>query len=141
MKDGICSECDLPFLKQFWIGRRHGLLKELINLYKYHSIRVCALVFADLIAELYGDYLKSHTIVPLPTIEKHIRERGFDHTKKLAKAVAKTCGAKCAYLLARGNDCVQVGANEETRRKQAKTAYKVRNKTPICDRVVLLDDV
>ena len=117
------------------------MLKELINLYKYHSIRACAWIFADLIAELYGDYLNNHIIVPLPTIEKHVRERGFDHTKKLAKAVAKTCEAKCAYLLVRGNDCVQVGSNEETRRKQAETAYKVRKGAPICDRIVLLDDV
>ena len=95
----------------------------MINLYKYRSIRACALVFAELIAELYGDYLKNDVIVPLPTIEKHIRERGFDHTRKLAKTVAK------------------VGSNEETRRKQAETAYRVRKNTPICDRVVLLDDV
>lgn len=113
----------------------------MINLYKYRSIRACALVFAELIAELYGDYLKNDVIVPLPTIEKHIRERGFDHTRKLAKTVAKACGAKCAYLLVRGNDFVQVGSNEETRRKQAETAYRVRKNTPICDRVVLLDDV
>ncbi|MCR5572627.1 MAG: hypothetical protein K6F57_02535 [Candidatus Saccharibacteria bacterium] len=63
-------------------------MKELVNLFKYNSIKNCATVFGDLFFELFGDFLVDDVLVPLPTIAKHVRVRGFDHTKLLAKRVA-----------------------------------------------------
>lgn len=37
-----CFACDLPFLKQFYVGNREDILKKLINIYKYDSVRVCS---------------------------------------------------------------------------------------------------
>ncbi len=76
----MCNQCSLPFLKQYYVGERTDLLKDLVNLYKYRSIRNCSVVFANLFYECFGEFLKDGYIVPLPTIRKHIRERGFDHT-------------------------------------------------------------
>ena len=70
------------------MGERQELLKDLIYVFKYQSVRCCAVVFANLFFDVYGDFLRGKVIIPLPTINKHIRERGFDHTDKLAKMLA-----------------------------------------------------
>ena len=81
-------------------------------------------------------------IVPLPTIRKHIRERGFDHTKRIAKEFGKRRGLLVSEVLLRVNKTVQVGADEETREKQAAEAYAVDMEKFDADKTyLLLDDV
>ncbi len=118
-----------------------GLLKDLINIYKYKSVRVCAETFAYLLREKYGLFLEGKIVVPLPTISKHIRERGFDHIAFLAKRIAHVCGGKCEKLLKRVGNTVQVGADEMTRKKQALGAYSVANRVNFDAQYVLIDDV
>ena len=118
-----------------------GLLKDLINIYKYKSVRVCAETFAYLLKNKYGLFLEGKIVVPLPTISKHIRERGFDHMALLAKRIAYVCGGKCEKVLKRVGDTVQVGADEITRKKQALSAYSVTNKVKFDVQYVLIDDV
>lgn len=111
--------------------------------YKYKSIRKTAEVLAELIdAAIPEDFGSSGgssrsfddevvtngvevIVIPLPTISKHIRERGFDHMWLIAKELAKRRGWKAQKILSRINKTVQVGADEETRKKQAKGAYAV----------------
>ena len=91
-------------------------------------------------------------LVPLPTIQKHIRERGFDHTLRLCfelenflqKRLAKL-GMKVEYedLLVRKNKTVQVGKEKKERMKQAEKAYGIREGIKIESKTlyVLVDDV
>lgn len=91
-------------------------------------------------------------LVPLPTIRKHIRERGFDHTLRLCfelenflqKRLAKL-GMKVEYedLLVRKNKTVQVGKEKKERMKQAEKAYGIREGIKIESKTlyVLVDDV
>ena len=94
---------------------------------------------ADLICRI-GDY-SNMTIVPLPTISKHIRERGFDHMRCLAKNVATISGAHMSELLIRNNNTVQVGASAEKRAEQAKTAYILKDNIDRDADYLLIDDV
>lgn len=85
-----CVKCDaLPCL-QFYVGKRKGALKSLINNYKYNSVRACGDALAELLAECIN--IESAVVVPLPTIGKHVRERGFDHTKLLARKLVRLKG-------------------------------------------------
>ena len=91
-------------------------------------------------------------LVPLPTIRKHIRERGFDHTLRLCfelenflqKRLEKL-GMKVEYedLLVRKNKTVQVGKEKKERVKQAEKAYGIRDGVKIENKTlyVLVDDV
>ena len=91
-------------------------------------------------------------LVPLPTIRKHIRERGFDHTLRLCfelenflqKRLEKL-GMKVEYrdLLVRKNKTVQVGREKKERVKQAEKAYEIREGIKIENKTlyVLVDDV
>jgi predicted amidophosphoribosyltransferase len=80
-------------------------------------------------------------VVALPTISRHIRERGFDHMAKLARKVAELNQLEMARVLARGNNAVQVGASMEKRREQAKTAYVARAGIDTEANYLLIDDV
>ena len=124
---------------------REGVLTQLVEDYKYKSIRATAPVLAEILAEVVFGLFETGklgvaekvVIVPLPTIARHIRERGFDHTWLLARRLAKelsraesfkACEFKVERILERQNKTVQVGAGEAMRKKQAKSAYGVSSR-------------
>ncbi len=91
-------------------------------------------------------------LVPLPTIRKHIRERGFDHTLKLCFELEEflqkrfdDLGVSVEYqsLLVRKNKTVQVGKEKKERVKQAEKAYGIREGVEIENKTlyILVDDV
>ena len=110
----------------FVVGAREGALLKLVEDYKYKSIKNIAEILAEFLDEAMPKDLPGEiVIVPLPTVKKHIRERGFDHTRKLAEEFGKLRGLRAVSVLKRMNKTVQVGADEKTRKKQAEKAYAV----------------
>ncbi|MBQ3306544.1 ComF family protein [Candidatus Saccharibacteria bacterium] len=130
----LCGRCKnyiiQPETRDRWIyavGRREGVLMRLTEDYKYKSIRKTAEVLAELLDKALPEELSGPEVVlvPLPTILPHIRERGFDHTLRLAKALSRRRGFQVNSLLSRANKTVQVGSNAATRKKQAEEAYEL----------------
>ena len=91
-------------------------------------------------------------LVPLPTIRKHIRERGFDHTLRLCFELENFLqkrlddfGISVEYqsLLVRKNKTVQVGKEKKERVKQAEKAYGICEGVKIDTNTlyILVDDV
>ena len=91
-------------------------------------------------------------LVPLPTIRRHIRERGFDHTLRLCFELENFLqkrlddfGISVEYqsLLVRKNKTVQVGKEKKERMRQAEKAYGIREGIKIENRTlyILVDDV
>ncbi len=143
--NGKCADCKLPFLGVFVGGWRGELLGKMAAEYKYQSVRAMGREIGEAMGQIIPDFVSQATVVPLPTISKHIRERGVDHTRVMAKYFAKSKGWEMECLLLRKGKSVQVGADAKTREKQAKKAYlinpKFRDKIKK-DRVyVLFDDV
>lgn len=95
---------------------------------------------AELLSEI-ADFEPDMKVVALPTIARHVRERGFDHMGKLAQKVAVLNRLETAKVLVRGNNAVQVGASMEKRREQAKTAYIARMNIDREANYLLIDDV
>lgn len=116
------------------------MLKEIVSMYKYDSVRSCGEVLAQMVVEC-AKIPRDAILVPLPTISKHIRERGFDHAKNLAKQIARLVGCKTSQILLRNNNCTQVGASQEKRQEQAKTAYVLKKNVDRSKNYYLLDDV
>ena len=79
--------------------------------------------------------------MPLPTIRRHIRERGFDHTGRMVKDLTNICGGNRSNVLLRRNNSVQVGADRYLRQKQAGAAYMVTKNVNKNDDYVLVDDI
>lgn len=105
----------------------------MIEIYKYNSVRAVAPILAEALRATIGD---GYTLVPLPTINRHIRERGFDHIG----LICKRTGLTTERVLLRNNNAVQVGASLEQRREQAKTAYLL-DKVDLNKHYCLIDDV
>ena len=96
--------------------------------------------------------IRKIVLVPLPTIRKHIRERGFDHTLRLCfelenflQKELERLGVKVEYenLLVRKNKTVQVGKEKKERMKQAEKAYGIRDGVKIENKTlyIFVDDV
>lgn len=125
-------------------GVKEGILSEMVKNYKYKSQRNLAEILAwkirTLILKRVEDVEKI-ALVPLPTIRKHMRERGFDHMKYLSEFLRGEIEVQ--QILVRTNKTVQVGKDAIVRQQQAKNAYAVRNGVKIDEEAlyVLFDDV
>ena len=96
-------------------------------------MRAASFELAELLESIIGS---GWVLVPLPTIRRHIRERGFDHIGLLCKKI----GLPIERALVRANNSVQVGANTEMRRRQAAEAYRAIN-VDADKKYLLVDDV
>jgi len=148
----LCDRCKKYIIKNenefvdkderiFMVGYREGVLKKLVTDYKYQAQRAVSTTLAGLVAEVVPEIDEQVCVVPLPTIERHIRERSFDHTKRVAAEIARLRGWKMAPVLSRVNKTVQVGSSEDTRKKQAKMAYAVNQKIDPEKTYLMFDDI
>lgn len=131
-------------------GWRDGVLGCIVEEYKYQSVWALGDVLVEVLEaavlaqeEEFWRRVKAEkvVVVPLPTIGRHVRERGLDHTWRMGRKLAKKRGWKCERVLERVMDTVQVGAKANERREQAKKAYIVREKLDDATIYILLDDV
>ena len=148
----LCGRCkkdklklDPGYINGVWfLGRRTGVLKDLIDKYKFQGEREAGEILAELMVEnLPFKTLKNVVVVPLPTIDKHVRARGLDHTVFLAKHLTRYKGWKEQNLLVRDSDTIQVGADEKTRKEQAERAYKINENLKVDPEThyLLVDDI
>ncbi len=137
---------DLNLQKFFAIGRYSGPLAKLVVLYKFHACRDLARPLAELLAGSLQQKQKlpnNAIIVPIPTVAKHIRQRGFDHARRLAIELAKVTNLKHQQILWRKTSTVQVGSRQEERINQAAEAFELSPHIKIKQDAtyILLDDV
>lgn len=133
-----CS-CAVPV---YAFSYREGLIVKLLEDYKYKSVRATAKILAECLDLIVPKDLEEAIVVPLPTSGKHIRERGLDHTRLIAKELCKMrLGFNFKKVLVRHGNAVQVGKDEETRRRQAERAYEVVSEVSSEKTYLLIDDV
>lgn len=142
-KQPICHNvCDYCFnVPTFMIGWRDEPIGKLVHDFKYNSTRALCEVFAELLDSCLPIFADNVVIVPLPTINRHVRERGFDHILLIARRLAKRRGWRVEQILGRNKDYVQVGANKQARILQAVEAYKIVRPIDTTKTYMLLDDV
>ena len=139
---GKCKKCQhIP--PTYIVGKRSELIGTLAHDYKYQSIRALARPLAEILDSTLPHFKGKVIIIPLPTISKHIRQRGLDHTYLIAKHLAHLRDYELQPLLQRSANTTQVGSNRHTRLAQATQAYTLTNH-PHTDphaTYLLLDDV
>lgn len=140
-----CADCELPGRAIFVGGWREGALAKVIKDYKYEAVRAARRSLVEILDAAIPENKywsqKTMVIVPLPTIGRHVRERGIDHTLKLGKLLAKRRGWQLERMLVRKKDTVQVGTKAARRQEQAKEAYEVALAVDENKVYVLLDDI
>lgn len=139
-----CKDCEIGFRRVFVGGWREGVLSKLVAEYKYKSVRAIGEVLVEVMDKaIPREWGRDEevVVVPLPTIGKHVRQRGLDHTQCLAKKLARRRGWKVERVLVRKADTVQVGTKAAERQEQAKRAYEALGKVRENVEYLLLDDV
>ena len=139
-KNRKMCRCIVPVYGAAW---RDGLVQEMVKEYKYGPNRGLVKDLAELVNEALPRNLGNISLVPLPTIAKHVRERGFDHTLRLARKLARMRkNFVVERAITRHDKSVQVGAGEAARKSQAKAAYELASKKMDPEKTyLLLDDV
>lgn len=119
-----------------------GLTVRLIHHFKFQRARAAALPLAGGLAAALP-YLSTETLlVPIPTVAAHIRTRGYDHALLLARELGRSTGMTTASLLQRHHNLRQVGSTRHERRRQARTAFRLRRPAvPVTRPILLVDDV
>ncbi len=140
----LCRDCreNGVFDEFFCVGERAGILKRLVGDFKFNSERAAAKSIALVLDATLPHLTDNFTIVPIPTIAPHIRQRGFDHTKLVAKNVAKLRKVPAATsLLERQSNSVQHGLSARDRRIAAQRAFAVAKNRRVPENVILFDDI
>lgn len=142
---------DELFIRVSACGMRVDVLAKMISEYKFlsrrHFARSLALYLFLVAKRFFPDFSRNskekYVLVPLPTIRRHIRERGFGHIEKLTREFSEISGIPIVQLLIRRKNTVQVGSDAKTRLKQAKEAYLIDSKVLFDKKshFVLVDDV
>jgi competence protein ComFC len=151
VKSASCDRCrnnDPP--RHVWVSTDYeGVVKSLVQLYKFGHQRVAAKSIANLMSESFlffnsnEDILKTnYLVVPVPTATSRVRQRGFDHSALLARAVASNLKLPYKNVMQRLGQSRQVGKSRNERFKQAERNYEVIKPGMVAGRnILLIDDV
>ena len=120
-----------------------GSLRQLIRGMKFHYKSSAAGILAGLIMERVdpGIFEGAHMIVPAPLSKRSARERGFNQTRLLARAISKSTGIPVVMALTKIKETPpQNSLDRKQRMKNLLGAFKaicnVEGKT-----VIIVDDV
>jgi ComF family protein len=86
----------------------------------------------------------SDVVVPVPLHPRRLRERGFNQAALMARELARRTGRRCGEgaLVRRRDTAPQAGLSAAARRRNVASAFAVRRRALVADRVVtLVDDV
>lgn len=140
----LCLACinKLPFDDLIAIGPRRGTLMRLVGDFKYNSELASSDAIASLLSRKIDGMYKDFTIVPIPTIDKHIRQRGFDHMLAVTRAWSRLDNCPMNNkLLFRSNNVSQHTLTSSERCKAASESILIHDRLPCPDNVIILDDI
>lgn len=137
----LCKDCRLPYQKAWAVGEREGVLQRLIGLYKFERAISGYRILGDLLLDVVPHLPENAVIVPIPTPESRIRERGYDHMLLISKYFAKKRKLECKQILKRAKSTKQRQATTKQRLIQAKNAFYVSKKIDKNKVYLLMDDV
>ena len=125
-----------------WYGAmRTGIIEQLIDAYKFENVKAAAMPLAEVLLEQLPSLPVQTVLVPVPTIPKHIRQRGYDHTLLIAQIIARRRRLTLAPLLQRKTTTSQRDANRRLREKQAQEAFAVTAQLDPEKVYLIIDDV
>lgn len=146
-----CAEHPPAFKRGMAVCVFDGAARELVHELKYKNTPAVVNDMA-LIAKIYGEtaeYLKDAVLVPVPLHRSRLRQRKYNQSELIAKALSKAFEKEnvsvCGMLARTRKTGTQTILDREARAKNIKGAFKcVRRKcanTPKDARIVLVDDV
>lgn len=144
ISSSLCTSAKREYgLKHLWVSTNYSsVAKYLVKELKFNGKREATKIIAQSIAETLPYLLAETLIIPIPTTTNHVRQRGFDHTRAIAKEVARIKGCQYEPNLARFDQHSQVGSKREQRQKQLNDSmYSLKPLVFSDSKVLLIDDV
>ncbi len=138
---GVCDRCRVPYLQAWCVGRRSDELELLIDRYKFYRLKSAAESLALMLAEILPVLPSGTVVVPVPTIRRHVRQRGYDHVELLARRVARLKHVEYRSHIHRKTQAVQHNSTRAERIKQAKIAFGVDDTLDPTVPYLVIDDI
>lgn len=139
--DGTCYACETGYSKSWVVADREGELARLLHDYKWNGAFEARLVLASLLNNTLPLLPDNTVIVPIPTIPRHRRIRGYDHADLLAQSFADLRNLPKKSLLQRRTNSVQHTADRAQRIAQAEKAFYCSEKVKSSDIYLVVDDI
>lgn len=139
--DGTCHTCKTGYSKSWVVADREGELARLLHDYKWNGAFEARLVLGSLLNNTLPLLPDNTVIVPIPTISRHKRIRGYDHADLLAKSFAELRNLPKKSLLQRRTNSVQHTADRAQRIAQSKKAFYCTEKVKSSDIYLIVDDI
>jgi ComF family protein len=140
LKENICIQCSNLFEHAWCIAERRDVMKQMLNDYKFERMYAARRTLADLLVARTPLFSPEVTVVPIPTVTSHVRQRGYDQTLSIARVFAKKKGLTLDPFLKRKTATVQTGHTRKERHQQARNAF-ILKKTELNGIYLLIDDV
>jgi ComF family protein len=115
-----------------------GAVRELIGLLKYHHQRDAAAALAAALTPLL-DPNAFDIVTSVPVATSRLRQRGYNQSELIAKAVARSLALPYRPLLRRLRNIQQVGKTRSQRLNQVSGVFAARGTSR--PRVLIIDDV
>ena len=135
------TSCHPPYQNSWCVSERRGVIERIIDAYKFEYVKSASWVLAGLLDETLPVLPDNTVIVPIPTIPKHIRQRGYDHMDLICRDLARRRGLKVERLLKRKHNSMQRGASRQQRIDQAKSAFVCSRSLDRDALYLIIDDV
>jgi ComF family protein len=147
IREGCCTRCresnsHLESIRSSSTYRRP--LSHVIHALKYNGIRVLAEPLADIMWATWQSYsTQCDLIVPVPLHPKRVRERGYNQSALLARALGQRVGIRMAnnVICRVRNTKPQVGLSRPERLQNMAGAFVSQHKLTGSPRILLIDDV
>ena len=138
---GICTSCRTSYERAWCVGERDGALQRLIDAYKFERVKDADSMLASLLYAALADIPSGIVVTHVPTVQSHIRVRGYDHARNLARQFARMRDLRHADLIERIDSGEQRGLSKKQRLAQAKSAYRCRKPAEGGTTYLLIDDI
>jgi ComF family protein len=150
---GMCRQNEPAFTRASAYGSYDAGLRELVHLLKYERVRPAANVLGRMLAEVVADLAeafgpKTPVVMAVPLHASKMRQRGFNQSELIARAMLKLRPAALeaklnttALVRSRATES-QTGLTPPQRRENVRGAFKVVRSDQISGRdILLVDDV
>ena len=119
-----------------------GIAKKAFYKYKLNHMEFYFKYFAQQMVMCFDTYysnLEFDYIAYVPNSKSHLRERGFDQVKNLAKYISEQIGIPICDAIVHSNTGSQRDLNRQNRKKFITGRFNVNGK--VSGRVLLIDDI
>lgn len=138
---GVCQKHRTAYEKAWCVGERRDVLQRLIGNYKFQNAKAAHRPLAQLLDERLPQLPANAVLVPVPTLSRHIRERGYDHVDLITRELAKWRGLAIERIIERSGNTVQHHADRRQRISQALKAFTTTQSVDPEKTYIILDDV